>query len=150
VLLLLHKTIPFICAAVRAVSNRLNWERDFIMGMFYYIWAALVVQTMKYFKRTLLIAPSLLTLRNLATVSTVALLVMPKSFCVEALPPPPGRKKDDEHQNFFKMFADKIPPHVKNDFNEILGSAAGSLKSSIESGVPGQVGVLLACSLLYS
>jgi hypothetical protein len=117
--------------------------------MFYYIWAAPVVQTMKYFKRTLLIAPSLLTLRNLATVSTVALLVMPKSFCVEALPPPPGRKKDDEHQNFFKMFADKIPPHVKNDFNEILGSAAGSLKSSIESGVPGQVGVLLAFSILY-
>lgn len=84
------------------------------------------------------IAPALFNLRNFGTVSSVALLLIPsKSLCVEALPS--GGKKSDSDDNFFKKFTDKIPAHVKSDLSEILGAGAGSLKSAIESGVPGQV-----------
>ena len=91
---------------------------------------------MRYFKRAIFLAPALFTFRNAVTFSTVAVLMIPKSSCVEALPN--GRKKDDDN-NFFKKFTDKLPENVRSDVQELMGASATSLKSIFESGVPSQV-----------
>lgn len=63
---------------------------------------------------------------------------MPSSSCVSGLPSGAGKKKDDEN-DFFKIFTDKIPVSLKEDFRGLMGDGAGSLKSIFESGVPAQV-----------
>lgn len=65
---------------------------------------------------------------------------IPKSSCVEGLPPTPNGKKDkDDDHNFFKTFSDKIPTKLKDDLSGLMGGSAGQLKSLFESGVPAQV-----------
>lgn len=71
-------------------------------------------------------------------------MMMPTSSCVNALPN--GKKKDDDSNNFFKKFTDKIPENVRSDVQEFMGASAGSLKSIFESGVPSQV----CCKLRHS
>ncbi len=91
---------------------------------------------MKYFKNVLLLAPTLCSFRNVCTVTTVVALMIPKSYCVDALP---SGKKKDEDDNFFKKFTDKMPDQLKQDVQGFMGTGVGSLKSIFESGVPAQV-----------
>jgi hypothetical protein len=93
---------------------------------------------MRYFKRALVLAPSLLSMRSFWAVSTAVVMMTPsKSNCAQALPS--GKKDDKGEDNIFKIFTDKIPAHVKDDFQDILTNGAGSLKTVFESGVPAQV-----------
>lgn len=94
---------------------------------------------MARFKRmALAFAPAFFSFRNMCTISTVAIVMMPSSSCVSGLPSGAGKKKDDEN-DFFKIFTDKIPVSLKEDFRGLMGDGAGSLKSIFESGVPAQV-----------
>lgn len=92
---------------------------------------------MRYFRKALIFAPAFFSLQNVGLVTTMVMIAMPKTTCVEGLPN--GRKGKDEDHNFFKDFTDKIPAKLKDDLNGLMGGGAGTLKGLFESGVPAQV-----------